>query len=250
MRRGVIVTASKYAFLVPYFNGDFHGRVVRLKLDVKGKKRPRPARFLEFSDYGSSMGIGPYSDQVSVVNLTTLSPSFKGFYGGFTGFALTEFVNETYTVPAADDPRFTDLKWHLVFEPQYTPHPKHVGFGTPARVFQNAEYLYLAPFYNGVSYLGMVIRILTLTFSDTPFIEQLNLTMIDPDLKGFGSSFTDGKFAYFVPRENEHGLFGKMVRISMDDFTASGVSVLDLAAIDPRFVGFSSAYTCTCRWSV
>lgn len=236
--------ASKYAFLLPYFNSDFHGRVVRLKLDVKGKKRPRPARFLEFSDYESEMGIGPYSGQVSVVNLTTLNPDFKGFYGGLTGFAQTEFINETYSVPADDDPNYKVLKWRLVFEAQYQPHPSHVGAGSPARVLQDAEYLYLAPYYNGANYLGTIIRILALTFADTPFIEQLNLTNISSDLKGFGSAFTDAKFAYFVPLENESGLFGKLVRINMNDFTAKGVTVLDLAAINPRFVGFSWAFAC------
>ncbi|KAF1324639.1 Formin-homology 2 domain-containing protein, partial [Globisporangium splendens] len=203
------IYASKYAFLVPYFNGAFHGKVVRLKLDVKGKKRPRPARFLEFSDYESPMGIGPYSDQVSVVDLTALNANFKGFYGGLTAFAETAFVNETYQVPAADDANYMVTKWRLVFENQYTPHASHLGLGTPARVLQDAEYLYLAPFYNGAYYSGTVIRILTLTFSDTPFIEQLNLTAIHPELKGFGSSFTDYSYAYFVPRENEHGLLGK-----------------------------------------
>lgn len=218
---------------------------MRLKLDVKGKKRPRPARFLEFSDYESEMGIGPYSGQISVVNLTTLNPDFKGFYGGLTGFAQTEFINETYSVPADDDPNYKVLKWRLVFGAQYQPHPSHVGTGSPARVVQDAEYLYLAPYYSGVSYLGMVIRILTLTFADTPFIEQLNLTKISSDLKGFGSAFTDAKFAYFVPLENESGLFGKLVRINMNDFTTKGVTVLDLAAINPRFVGFSWAFACT-----
>lgn len=217
---------------------------MRLQLDVKGKKRPRPARFLEFSDYESTMGIGPYSGQVSVVNLTTVHPDFQGFASGFTGFASTAFVNETYTEPAPDDPNYTVLKWRLVFEAQYSPHAKHVGFGSPKRVLQDAEYLYLAPYFNGNSYLGTVVRILTLTFASTPFIEQLNLTTIDPALHGFASSFTDGTFAYFVPRENERGLFGKMVRVRVDTFNATGVRVLDLAAIDPRFVGFSSAFTC------
>lgn len=230
---------------MPYFNGVFHGHVVRLRLDVKGKKRPRPARFLEFSDYESSMGIGPYSDQVSVVNLTTVNADFKGFYGGFTAFAPTAYVNETYQVPAADDANYLETKWRLVFEPQYTPHASHLGFGTPAREVQDSEYLYLAPFFNGANYSGTVIRILASTFSETPFIQQLNLTNISPDLKGFGSSCTDYKYAYFVPRENESGLFGKMVRIAMDDFSATGVTVLDLAKINPDYVGFSSAFTCT-----
>ncbi|KAG6590686.1 formin-homology 2 domain-containing protein [Phytophthora cinnamomi] len=58
---------SKYVYLVPYFNGEYHGHVARIELDLKGKKRPRPARFLEFSDYETPNGIGPYDDQCTLI---------------------------------------------------------------------------------------------------------------------------------------------------------------------------------------
>ncbi|GLD93159.1 hypothetical protein PINS_up001751 [Pythium insidiosum] len=245
-------------YLVPYFNDEFHGRVVRLQLDVRGKKRPRPARFLELSDYETTLGMGPYPSQVAVIDMTAVHPSYKGFYGGFTAFGRTAFLNETYLVPAADDPNYWQTAWRVVLEARYTPHPKRTTT-PPTRFFQDAEYLYLAPFFNGVTYVGQLLRVLAMTFDyASPIIEQLNLTAIDPDLRGFSASFADdaARVAYLVPRENDKGLHGKLVRVALDDFSPSGVTVLDLKALNPRYVGFSHGFRCAslcdllCIWEM
>ncbi|KAE9030440.1 hypothetical protein PF011_g587 [Phytophthora fragariae] len=235
---------SKYVYLVPNFNGEYHGRVARIELDLKGKKRPRPARFLEFSDYETPNGIGPYDGQVNVIDMSTLDLVFKGFYGGFTAFSKATFVNETYLVPAADDPKYSTTEWRVALKAQYTPSTTHSGFGSPAELERDVEYLYLVPFYNGTIYASKVLRVLALTFaSTTPIVETLDVGSLDKSLKGFGSSFSDGSFGYLVPRENESGLFGKLVRFRIDNFTTASVEVLNLTAIDPRYVGFSSAFT-------
>ncbi|KAJ0402772.1 hypothetical protein P43SY_009716 [Pythium insidiosum] len=238
------IFAAKYMYLVPYFNGEFHGRVVRLQLDVRGKKRPRPARFFEFSDYETTLGMGPYPSQVAVIDMAAVHPSYKGFYGGFTAFGRTAFLNETFLKPAADDPNYWETAWRVQLEARYTPHPKRTA-AAPTRFFRDAEYLYLAPFFNGVSFVGQLLRVLAMTFDmPVPVIEQLNLTAVDPDLRGFSASFADdtARFAYLVPRENENGLLGKLVRVALDDFSARGVTVLDLKALNPRYVGFSHGF--------
>ncbi|ETI49544.1 hypothetical protein L914_06462 [Phytophthora nicotianae] len=234
---------SKYVYLVPYFNSNFHGCVTRIELDLKGKKRPRPARFLEFSDYETPNGIGPYDNQVAVIDLVTLDSTFKGFYGGFTAFSKVSFVNETYLVPAADDPNYNATAWRIVLKAQYAASATHSGFGKPAEVEQDVEYLYLVPYYNGTAYASKILRVMALTFSTTPIVEILDLSTVDQTLKGFGSAFTYDSYGYLVPRENENGLFGKLVRFRIDSFTTSSVEVLDLAAINSRYVGFSSAIT-------
>ncbi|KAG7388318.1 hypothetical protein PHYBOEH_007897 [Phytophthora boehmeriae] len=184
------IFASKYAYLVPYFNGDFHGNVARVQLDIKGKKRPRPARYLEFSDYETPNGIGPYDSQVSVINLAKLNSSsnetFKGFYSGFTALSNVTFVNETYLVPAKDDPKYTETAWKLAVKAAYSPSATHLGFGDPAEFEQEADFL-------------------------SPVIESLDLSTTDKSLRGFGASFTHGSYGYLVPRENKKGLFGKLV---------------------------------------
>ncbi|KAF4137967.1 PAN domain [Phytophthora infestans] len=235
---------SKYVYLVPYFNSNFHGRVTRIELGLKGKKRPRPARFLEFSDYETPNGIGPYNNQVAVIDLATLDPSFKGFCGGFTAFSNVSFVNETFLVPAADDPNYKTTAWKVILKAQYTASPTHLGFGKPAEMEQAVEYLYLIPYNNGTAYASKVLRIMALTFSSkAPIVEILDLSAVDKSLKGFGSAFTYGSYGYLVPRKNENGLFGKLARFRTDIFTPSSVEVLDLAAINSRYVGFSSAIT-------
>ncbi|GMF54014.1 unnamed protein product [Phytophthora fragariaefolia] len=230
---------SKYAYLVPYFNGEYHGRVARIELDLKGKKRPRPARFLEFSDYETPNGVGPYDEQVNVIDMASLDPEFKGFYSGFTAFSKTTFVNETYLVPAADDPNYQTTHWRVTLKALYTPSPTHSGFGIPSELEQDVEFLYMVPFYNGTTFTSKILRVMALTFSlATPIIEVLDVGALDSSLRGFGSSFTDGFYGYLVPRENENGLFGKLVRFRINNFTATSVEVLDLVAIHPHYMGF------------
>jgi hypothetical protein len=153
------------------------------------------------------------------------------------------FVNETYLVPAPDDPKYQVTAWQIKLKATYAPSATHSGLGTPAELQQDVEYLYLVPFFNGTTYASKMLRVMALTFSSTsPILETLDL---GENLKGFGSSFTSRSYGYLVPRENENGLFGKLVRFRIDNFAASSVEVLDLAAIDPHYVGFSSAITCT-----
>ncbi|KAK1939335.1 hypothetical protein P3T76_008719 [Phytophthora citrophthora] len=239
-----LIYPSKFLYLVPYFNGGFHGLVTQIELDLKGKKRPRPARFLEFSDYETPNGIGPYEDQVAVIDLAAKDSTLKGFLGGFTAFSKATFVNETYLVPAVDDQHYQTTTWRVILKSQYTESATHSGFGTPAEIDQNVEYLYLVPYYNGVAYGSKVLRVLALTFSSaTPIVETIDLNTVDNSLKGFGSAFTYGSYGYLVPRENEMGLFGKLVRFRIDNFASTSLEVLDLASINTRYVGFSSAIT-------
>ncbi|TMW63407.1 hypothetical protein Poli38472_002348 [Pythium oligandrum] len=238
------IYASKYLFLVPSFNGDYHGRVVRIQLDIRGKKRPRPARFLEFSDYETTLGMGPYSNQVYVVDMATVNPDLMGFASAFSAFGKVAFLNETYLVPAKDDPTYFVPTWRFVLEAQYTPHPKRVAPIPPPRIYQDAEYLYLAPLFNGKTYPSVILRVLSMTFNTTkPIIQQLDLSTVRPDLRGFTSCFTDDvKYAYFVPQQNQAGLAGKFMRLDLDDFSPTGVTVFDLSALNPSFVGFTGGF--------
>lgn len=70
--------------MVPFFNGEMHGTIVRVQLDMKGKKRPRPARYHEFCNFNSPNGVGPYEGQVQLLNLENTDSRLKGFQGGFS----------------------------------------------------------------------------------------------------------------------------------------------------------------------
>jgi hypothetical protein len=242
------IFASKYAYLSPYFNGkEFHGKVVRIQLDISGKKRPRPARFFELSDYESLNGIGPYKKQLSVMDLTLYHPNLRGFQGCFTAFSKANYINETYfidTTTKNNQPNEAEqVTWRLVLEGIFLPHVNQLSTKT---ISLDAEYLYLVPGFKDNQPLGTIVRILTGTFTATkPTIELLNLTLIDPSLKGFSHGFTDFKYGYFVPFNNgiaPNFLFGKIVRVDLNNFTPQGVQILDLTSQNPFNVGFSHGF--------
>lgn len=108
----------------------------------------------------------------------------------------------------------------------------HVGFS-------DGRYGYFIPFYNG-SFFGKVARV-DLQNYRTSSVSILNLSLIDPDLIGFIGGFTDGRFGYFVPYNN--GNSGKVVRVDLQNFTAGGVSVLDLTLLDTGLKGFAGGFT-------
>lgn len=74
--------------------------------------------------------------------------------------------------------------------------------------------------------------------------QVLDLTTVDPDLKGFISGFTDGRYAYFVPYETAVGVAsGKVARVDTQNFTASGIAVLDLTIADPDLTDGLNGFT-------
>ena len=62
-------------------------------------------------------------------------------------------------------------------------------------------------------------------------VSVVDLTTVDIDLKGFRFGFTSGDYGYLVPYHNG-AAFGKLVRISLSDFSAGGVTVVDLTTVD------------------
>jgi uncharacterized protein with NRDE domain len=63
----------------------------------------------------------------------------------------------------------------------------------------------------------------------------LDLSKVDPNLKGYSGMYTAGKFLVLVPYRNSyeprngqrgHGL---LVRLNMNDFSLTGVEFIDLA---------------------
>ena len=59
--------------------------------------------------------------------------------------------------------------------------------------------------------------------------------------KGFRGGFANGRYGYLVP-ENNGAQHGNLVRFSFDDFTASGVTVLDIASVNSALKGFREGF--------
>ncbi|ETV84314.1 hypothetical protein, variant 1 [Aphanomyces astaci] len=239
------IRASKYMYLVPYYNGaDFHGKLTRVKLDVQGKKRPRPSLVLEFTDLETFFGIGPFQDQVQVLNLTALDPRMAGYYDGFSVVSTTSYVNVSLE-------SYDDLsQWTLIDSATYRENPGNTIFNNNVPITE--EHLYLSPYMNGGGYSGLVTKVYLRAFDAStlppfspPVYSILDLTQLDPDLTGFVSCFTRNNFGYFVQRNNDNGLGGKVVRVDLSEFHNAprlAATVLDLEQIDGRLVGFGGAF--------
>ncbi|KAH9109137.1 hypothetical protein AeMF1_015756 [Aphanomyces euteiches] len=239
------IYASKYMYLVPFYDGkSFHGKLTRIKLDVQGKKRPRPSLVLEFTDVDTFFGIGPFVDQVQVIHLTTIDPRLSGFYDAFSVVATTNYVN--VSLAASGD----TSKWSLVEKTLYQPNQGDVVYNNQTLVTE--EHMYLSPFMNNQGYSGLIAKVYLRAFDSLSSVSYvpaavatLDLSTIDPDLTGFASCFTNNNYGYFVQRVNKNGLGGKIVRIDLAKFHlgAAAVTVLDLELKDPRLVGFGGGFT-------
>lgn len=83
---------------------------------------------------------------------------------------------------------------------------------------------------------GKVARVDLQNFTPSGVI-TLDLTTVNPALKGFWGGFTDGRYAYFVP-------YGSMVaRVDLRNFSPSGVTSIDFAATDPNLKGYRGAFS-------
>lgn len=105
--------------------------------------------------------------------------------------------------------------------------------------FTDGRYAYLVP--NKFEASGKIARIDLQNFV-TSTVTVLNLAAVDSDLHGFYDGFTDGRYAYFVPGFGINPT-GKIARIDLLNFTAGGVTVLDLSLVDTDLKGMGGGFT-------
>jgi hypothetical protein len=181
---------------------------------------------------------------VKALDLTQTSPGLKGFSGGFhdgTFGYLVPFDDGLFSEGGDLNGRVARFRLETFDDVQTLDLSKRdkdlKGFGGG---FHDGTYGYLEPFFNGAP-TGKVARFSLAKF-DADSIEELDLTEVDPDLKGFDGGFVYGPYAYLIPFQNGTGQspFGKVVRF--DTKTFSCVTVIDLTTIDPALKGFSRAF--------
>lgn len=227
---------KKYGYLVPFFNGQLHGKVVRLTLDVEGTRRPRPSQYQEFSSFESKLGIGPYQDQVHVVDLGAADARLKGFHGGFAAMSTVQYINRTTTYGEGNTPS----SWTLLRKDGYV----EMNVNTDTLVEQVEEYSYYIPYYDGTTYSGTIARIRSASFtSENPEVESMDLKAIHPDFCGFRNGFAHEEFGYLVPYKSDQGFSGKVVRFNLNDFSLTSVVMVDLTSTHTDLRGFSDAFT-------
>jgi hypothetical protein len=210
-------TDGRYAYFVPFHNGNAHfGIVARLDLQ-------------DFTVKG-----------VSVLDLGGFDPTLKGFHGGFTdgryGYFVPFYNGTAYSgkIARVDLQNFSPTGISTLDLTQVGAALKGFYGG-----FTDGRYGYLVPAKDGSNYPGALVRIDLQNFT-TSGVSLLNLTAIDSGLFGFSGGFTDGRYGYLVPM---YFSGGKAVRIDLSDFSANGVTILDWTTIDNSLVGFSSGFT-------
>ena len=216
-------TDGRYGYFVPAF----------VTTGYQGSKVARV-------DLGTFNGGG-----VTVLDLALADPGLKGFNGGFTDGRYGYFVpyrnsGSTYSgkIARVDLQDFT-LGGVTVLDLALV-DSQLKGF---AGGFTDGRYGYFTPSYNGSTNPGKLARVDLQNFNLIGGVTVLDLTLADPDLRIFSGGFTDGLYAYLAPRSNNSDYSGKVTRVDLRNFTPGGITVLDLAALDPGLAGFSGGFS-------
>jgi hypothetical protein len=206
-------TDGRYGYLVPN-KGETSGKIARIDLQS----------FITSS--------------VTILNLAAVDSDLHGFYDSFTdgryGY-FVPFVNASFTpfgkIARVDLQNFTTSGVTVLNLQAIDPDLKGFSDG-----FTDGRYAYLVPGF-GINPTGKIPRIDLQNFT-AGGVTVLDLTGVDPSLKPMGGGFTDGRYAYIVPASSISP--AKVARIDLQNFTITGVTLLDLSLVDPNLKGFSS----------
>ncbi|MCB8960106.1 MAG: hypothetical protein H6651_07310 [Ardenticatenales bacterium] len=191
---------GRYIYFAPYYNGAYHGNVLRYDTAAPLTSLNSWASF----DPGAH-GIGVDPDGFTGVILAGQYLYFVPLFNGseYDGEVLRFDREQPFDSPAA---------WTT-----FDPGAHGVGTdpdGYVGGVF-DGRYLYLAPYHNGTHYHGEVLRFDT----SAPFADAGSWAAFDPGAHGvgvqpagfYGASF-DGRYVYFTPYENDSGKHGELLR--------------------------------------
>lgn len=213
-------TDGRYGYAVPYNNNagnTKHGKLVRVDLQ-------------NFAAGG-----------VSIIDLANVNPALVGFFGGFTGGRYG------YLVQYADNSGLAGRIARVDLE-SFAANANSVKFVDLAATdgtlkgfyggFTDGRYGYVT------ASAGKLARFELANFPNGA-VSVVDLTAIDPTVRSFTGGFTDGHYGYLVPYADAGGGFNnsKFVRVNLANFSASGVSILDLANVDPALKGFNGGFT-------
>lgn len=212
-------TDGNFGYFVPYVsNGIYVGTVARVDLH-------------NFAPGG-----------VVMLDLTLVDGGLKGFQGGFTDGRYAYFVPYATAAGYAGKVARVDLK-------NFNTGGVSVldltlvdgGLKGFDGGFTDGRYGYFVPYFNG-AYSGKAARVDLANFTAGGVV-TLDLSLIDSRLKGFFGGFTDGQYAYYVPNYDGIANRGLVARVDLNNFTAGGVSSIDLTLTDSRLRGFWGGFT-------
>jgi hypothetical protein len=228
--RGFVDALSdgRFIYLVPFCNGDHHGRVTR---------------------YDST---GNFADPASwrVVDLQRLHPAARGFVSGccagrYVYFAPYQLDHATtHGLIARFDTRgdFTDpASWQFFDATQV--HPDCRGFHSA--IWDGADQVYFVPYLRqGKDYNGRLLRhVTTGAFADPAAWQSYDLTAIDPHCRGYVGGCCHQGMLYLAPYFDGADRHGRVLRFASSAAldTPSAWTLFDCATLDPGSRGFFGA---------
>jgi hypothetical protein len=177
---------------------------------------------------------------VVILDLATSDPGLKEFRGGFIVGQYAFFVpNKNGIVGRVDLKDFTTSG---VTSVNLAAIDSSLVDSDYSAGFSDGRYAYFVPDTNGSGLFGKVARVDLQNFTPGG-VKVLDLAQMEAGLVGVGCGFTDGHFAYFMPLFGKTGVAGKEVRVDLQNFTLSGVTLLDLAKVDSRLLADGICFT-------
>ena len=210
-------TDGRYAYLVPHYNGAYHGLFTRVELN-------------NWTTTG-----------ISFVNVATGNANAQGFHSGFTdgryGYLVPHY-NGAYRgiLTRIDLQNFTTSGVSYLDVSTNNANAKCFIGG-----FTDGRYAYLVP-WNNSAYHGILTRVDLQNFT-TSGVTYLDVsTAGNTNAKGFHGGFTDGRYGYLVPHSNGayHGI---LTRVDLQNFTISGVSYVNVSTGNANAAGFIGGFT-------
>lgn len=253
-------TDGRYGYLVPNFNG----KTVRIDLQnfAPGGVTPLDLAGIDATLGGFQGGFtdGRYGYYVPGTNgkmvrvdllnfapsgvitldLTTVDSGLKDFRGGFSDGRYGYLVPGNNGAPSGKVARIDLQNFNsggVSMLDLGTVDGALKGFQGG---FTDGRYAYFVPDING-NLSGKVARVDTLNFASGG-VSSLDLAAVDSRLKGFRGGFTDGRYAYFAP-DNNGAPSGVVARVDLNNFSATGVSLFDFAAVDSGLSGFWGGFS-------
>ena len=83
---------------------------------------------------------------------------------------------------------------------------------------------------------------ISLSNFSTSGVEHFDLATESSSLVGFQGGFATSTHAYYVPTQVGTATNGNVVRVSLADFSTSGVDYFDLATVSSSLAGFSGGF--------
>lgn len=193
---------------------------------------------------------GPINDPESweYFDMAGLHPDARGYHSAVCSEDTTWFVpyvseNRTYhghltSYRSAGKGSFNDIDRWNHFDLTNI-HPLAKGY-VGGCIHQN--YLYLAPYFNGIERHGLALKYdISESMDSKSAWEYFDMTLIHSELRGFFGAVEHNGYIYFLPHCKEEGLYhGTLVRYSTSgSFQDPGSwSYLDTSKFDPLSKGF------------